>query len=82
MAGADVDRREDFAATSESLKVDAERLVDVEQEKQALDAGDPRVDTLSLEAEHLAVQIQHKSRVERDLAKGIPEDGESPDRST
>lgn len=72
----DDDRRDDLAATSESLQGDAERLVDVEQEKQGLDEGDPRVDTLSIEAEQLAVQIQHKSRVERDLAKVIPEDGE------
>lgn len=81
MSSPDDDRRDDLDATSESLQVDAERLVDVEREKQGLDEGDPRVDTLSIEAEHLAVEIEHKSRVERDLAKVIPEDGESPDRS-
>lgn len=81
MSSPDDDRRDDLAATSESLQVDAERLVDVEQEKQALDEEDPRVDTLSIEAEQLAVQIQHKSRVERKLAHAIPEDDEPSDPS-
>jgi hypothetical protein len=81
MSSADNERREDLAATSESLQGDAERLVDIENEKQALDARDPRVDTLSMEAENLAVQIQRKSRIERDLAGELPEGAEPPERS-
>ena len=71
------EQREDLAATSESLVDDAERLVDIEHEKQALDAADPRVDTLSIEAERLAGQVQLKSHMERDLAHAI-ENEESP----
>lgn len=74
------DRREDLAATSESLQDDAERLVDIEGEKQDLDAADPRVDVLSIEAERLAGEIQQKSRIERELAHNIEKD-ESPGRS-
>lgn len=76
----DDERRDDLAATSESLQDDAERVVDIEHEKQELDAGDPRVDTLSNEAERLAGQIQEKSRIERELAHGIEKD-DSPGRS-
>ena len=65
------ERREDFAATSESVEDDAERLVEIEHEKQGLDPADPRVDTLSMEAERLAGQIQQKSRLERQLASDI-----------
>lgn len=75
------DRREDLAATAESLQSDAERLVDIEQEKQALDGADPRVDALSIEAERLAVLIQQKSRIERDLAHDLPARGEPPSHS-
>jgi hypothetical protein len=77
----DDERRDDLAATSESLQGDAERLVDIEREKQALDAADPRVDVLSIEAERVAGQIQQKSRIERDLADDVPEDGKPPNRS-
>jgi hypothetical protein len=76
----DEERREDLAATSESLQDDAERVVDIEHEKQDLDAADPRVDTLSVEAELLAGQIQQKSRIERELADEI-ESGESRGRT-
>ena len=50
---------------------DAERLVKIEQAKQDLDAADPEVDALSIEAEKLALQIEQKSRMERDLADDI-----------
>ena len=67
----DKDLREDFAATSESVEDDAERLVEIEHEKQELDPADPRVDTLSMEAELLAGRIQRESRIERQLADEI-----------
>jgi hypothetical protein len=66
-------RREDLAATAESLHADATRVASIEREKLDLEIDDPRLDTLSLEAERLAVQIQHKSRVERDLADDEPD---------
>jgi hypothetical protein len=69
------ERREDLAATSESLQNDAERIVDIEDEKQKLDLDDPRVTTLSKEAERLSLGVVQKSRVERDLSEG---DGDGP----
>lgn len=81
MPEADDERRDDLAATSESLEDDAERLVGIEQEKQALDGADPRVDALSLEAERLAAGIQKKSRVERELAGDLRKGGQPPNRS-
>lgn len=77
----DDERRDDLTATSESLQGDAERLMDIENEKQALDAADPRVDVLSIEAERIAGQIQQKSRIERHLAGELGPGDESPTRS-
>lgn len=74
----DDERRDDFAATSESLQADAERLSSIEEEKQDLDVDDPRVDPLSREAEEVAAGIAAKSRIERELSDG--EDRESPER--
>ena len=67
----DEETRQDLAATSDSLVEDAERLVDTEKEKQGLDAADPRVDVLSIEAERIAMAIEQKSRIERDLADDL-----------
>jgi hypothetical protein len=75
----DDERRDDLAATSESLQGDAQRLLEIETEKQALDGADPKVDALSIEAERIAGQIQAKSRVERDLAGGLDQ-GDEPGR--
>ena len=66
-------RREDLASTAASLQHDAQQVAEIEDEKQSLDVDDPKVDRLSTEAERLAVQIQHKSRIERDLAAEGPE---------
>lgn len=69
------DRQDDLDATAESLLEDAQRLTEIEEQKQDLDVGDPRVDVLSIEAERLAGQIQHKSRIERQISDGDPDDG-------
>jgi len=74
-------RRDDLTATSESLQGDAERLLDIETEKQTLDPADPRVDALSIEAERVAGQIQLKSHIERDLAEDLTRGSEPPTRS-
>ena len=71
----DEERQEDFAATAESLRQDAERVAEIEEEKQRMDLDDPRVDALSHEAERIAGDVQRKSRIERDLA------GDAPPRS-
>lgn len=74
-------RREDLAATTESLKEDASRLFDIESEKQELDADDPRLDALSRDAERLAGEVQHKSRVERALSDEGPTEPDEPGES-
>jgi hypothetical protein len=75
MAASDDDRRDDLAATSESLHDDAHRVAEIEEEKQGLEPGDPRLIELSNQAERLADGIAAKSRIERDLADGS---GDSP----
>ena len=77
----DDERMDDLAATSESLREDAGQIVDIEAEKQDLDSGDPRLTTLSREAERLAGEVQQKSRVEGDLAESVNGDDEAPRRS-
>ena len=64
----DEERQEDFSATAESLRQDARRVAEIEEEKQRLDVDDPRVDALSHETERIAGDVQRKSRIERDLA--------------
>jgi hypothetical protein len=71
-------RREDLTATSESLKQDARRLFDIEDEKQELDPNDPRLDELSRDAERLAGEVQRKSRVERALSDQGPTEPDEP----
>lgn len=76
MSGSDErDRQEDLNATAESLRDDAQRVVEIEDRKQGLEVGDPRVDTLSREAERLAGQIQDKSRIQREISRDEPADG-------
>jgi hypothetical protein len=72
----DAERRDDLAATSESLQADARRLLQIEEEKQGLEMGDPRLHDLSREAERLAGDVEHKSQIERGLSEG--EDREPP----
>lgn len=74
----DSERQDDLDATAESLREDAERMTEIEGQKQDLDVGDPRVDALSNEAERLAGQIKDKSRIERQISDGDPTDGSDP----
>jgi hypothetical protein len=72
----DEERMDDLAATSDSLREDAREVVEIEDEKQSLAADDPRLTSLSREAERLAGQVQQKSRIERDLAEDEKDDTE------
>ena len=74
----DDERQEDLDATAESLREDAERIMNIEEQKQDLKVGDPRVDALANEAEHLAGQIQQKSRIQRQISDGDPGEGSPP----
>jgi hypothetical protein len=71
-------RAEDLAATSESLKSDAQRLFEIEDEKEHLDIDDPKLDQLSKQAEELAGDVQRKSRVERALSDIGPTEPDEP----
>jgi hypothetical protein len=65
------DPRQDFRATTESIRRDAEQVVALEEQKQKLDPGDPRVDHLSEQVERLAAGLQDKVAAERELAEEI-----------
>lgn len=72
-------RRDDLAATSDSISADAQRIDRLEERKRSLDPTDPRADTLSVEVEELAIAVARKSRMERRLAADDPEaDGAEP----
>lgn len=74
----DDQRRQDLAATSESVEIDARRIAQIEDEKQDLDIDDPRLDELSRKAEQLAGEVQRKSRVERALSEEGPTEPDGP----
>jgi hypothetical protein len=60
---------DDLHATTESIAADAERLVAIEEEKRALEPGDPRMIELSTESERLARGLVPKTGAETQLAK-------------
>ena len=60
---------DDLHATAESIAADAERLVAIEEEKRALEPGDPRMIELSTESERLAGGLVPKTGAETQLAK-------------
>ena len=77
----DDERMDDLAATSESLREDARNIAEIEEEKQHLRAGDPRLTSLSRRAERIAGEVQQQSRVERDLAESVDGNGKPEKRS-
>lgn len=68
------DKRDDLRATVEVVEAGAERLAAIEARKGALDPANPQVAELSREAERLAEQLHHHSRVQRSLAETIAEE--------
>jgi hypothetical protein len=69
------DLREDFHATADSIRRDAERVKILEEQKRALDPTDPRVLLLSEQVEQLAARLQDKTAAEQDLAEEIQAEG-------
>jgi len=61
------DVENDLRATSDDLGADARRLEELEEEKRRLDPKDPRMKTLSAEAERLARRIVVKAAAEKEL---------------
>lgn len=62
------DLEEDLHATADSIAVDAERLTAIEEEKQRLEADDPRMLELSVESQRVAARLMPKTSAELDLA--------------
>ena len=62
------DLEEDLRATADSIAADAERLAAIEEEKQRLEADDPRMVELSAESERLAARLMPKANAELDIA--------------
>lgn len=71
------DRDEDLRATQASIRRDADRIGDLEDQKAALDPTDPRVDSLSERVEQIAVDIRGKAAAERELAERARPDQDS-----
>ena len=65
------DPREDFRATADSIRRDADRVKILEEQKRALDPTDPRVLILSEQVEQLAAGLQDKAAAEQELAEEI-----------
>jgi len=72
--------RDDLAATEESIRDDAQRVVEIEDRKGELEPDDPRVADLSAEAQHLATQLARKTHVERAIADSEPGEPGTTDR--
>ena len=63
--------QQDLRSTEDSIRSDLRRLVELEDDKRALDADDPLVDRLSDEAVMLAERIARETRAERQLSDEI-----------
>ena len=63
------DTESDLKATAEDLAADAVRVHEIELKKLTLDADDPRVAELSMQAEQRTAGMAHKARVESALAE-------------
>lgn len=59
---------DDLRATAASIARDADRLAAIEEEKEQLGSADPRLLTLSAEAEAIAKELVPKTVAERVLA--------------
>lgn len=62
------DLEDDLRATADSIAADAERLAAIEEEKEGLDADDPRMVELSAESKRLAARLMPKTSAELELA--------------
>ncbi len=60
---------DDLRATADSIAGDAERLAAIEEEKQGLKVGDPRMVELSAKSDRLALKLVPKTTAELALAK-------------
>jgi hypothetical protein len=68
------DTLDDLRATSEALEADAERLAELEDQKQRLELTEPAMVELSKEIELLVHRMADKATAERALAEEIQAD--------
>jgi hypothetical protein len=62
------DAESDLRATADDLEADARRLLEIETEKQTLEATDPRMLELSIEAEAIARRMVPKTVAQVEVA--------------
>jgi chromosome segregation ATPase len=65
------DLHEDLRSTEDSIRHDADRLKNLEDEKAATDPADPRITELSEQAERLAASLHDTATAERELSEQI-----------
>jgi hypothetical protein len=75
MPGQD-DAEEDLRSTAESIRDDAQRLTEIEEEKAGSHPRSGRTRELSEEGVEIASRLRETTRVERDLAQRITTDEE------
>jgi hypothetical protein len=64
---------DDLHTTAEANEADAQRLLEIEREKAALSADDPRLVTLADEAGAIAQRLAATVEVEKALARQVAE---------
>lgn len=62
------DREDDLKATAEAMIDDSQRVMDLEQQKLALDAKDPRYGKLSRAIERVVARMKTKARAQTEMA--------------
>ena len=67
--------RQDLRATEESIRLDAEAVSDLEDEKASLEPTDPRLEHLSIQVERLAKGLKDKAGAELALVEEIQATG-------
>lgn len=72
------DTEQDLQATSESIKADARRLLEIEHAKTELEPTDPKVDALSDQAVVIAKRTLDKTLVERELSRDLDAQTDAP----
>jgi uncharacterized protein YoxC len=67
--------RQDLRATQESIRRDAESVLDIEERKERLDPGDEEVEDLSERVMRLATSLKNKAAAEKALVEEIQAPG-------
>lgn len=63
--------QDDLRSTEDSIRRDAERLKQLEDQQASLDPGDPRAERISVQIKRLANRLQGKAAAERELSREV-----------